>query len=112
MAIHFSTRDPKKLLSVFKKKIQEKSIVTWSYDNDGDFTHTTPQWNHKAWLRPKEKDGELIFNILSPKNTRLSVELYAIFHGRFIESMLAHCDDLFSSVRTTALPENSDIIGG
>jgi hypothetical protein len=36
--------------------------------------------------------------------------LYAVYHGRFIESMLTHCDELFNAGAATALPTNSDVI--
>ena len=44
MAINFDTDNPTKLLSAFKKAIDDKKIVTWSYDKDGYFTHTPEQW--------------------------------------------------------------------
>ncbi len=37
MALHFKTDDPKKLLSAYKKAIDDGHIKTWSYDQDGDF---------------------------------------------------------------------------
>jgi hypothetical protein len=43
MAIYFGTDDPDKLLFTFKKAIDEGHIATWSYDKDGDFTHTAAQ---------------------------------------------------------------------
>ncbi|PNE12407.1 MAG: hypothetical protein CR217_03280 [Beijerinckiaceae bacterium] len=57
MAIHFKTETPKKLLAAYKKAIDDGHISTWSYDSDGDFTHTADQWNKKAWLRPKVQEG-------------------------------------------------------
>jgi hypothetical protein len=40
MALLFKTNTPQALLNDFKKKIDEGHVVTWSYDKDGDFTHT------------------------------------------------------------------------
>jgi|SRR3989344_8523994 len=112
MSIKFKTNDPNKLLNSFKKAIDDGNIDTWSYDKDGDFTHTTSsgQWENKAWLRPKTRVGELLFIILSPKNTTLTSEVYAVYHGRFVESMLSHCDSLFSNAETSALPADGDTI--
>jgi len=112
MAIYFETNNPTELLATFKKKIVEKNIVTWSYDSEGDFTHTTPQWNRKAWLRPEVTSGRLALYILGPKGQNITTEIYAIYHGRFIESMLAHCDSLFSEANATAIATIRDSISG
>lgn len=112
MAIHIKTKTPKKLLAAYKKAVDDGHVDTWSYDSDGDFTHTAKQWIRQAWLRPKIVEGtELIFYVLAPKETKLSGAVYAIYHGRFIESMLTHCDTLFSEAHATALPESGDVIG-
>jgi hypothetical protein len=110
MAIYFETKTPKKLLAAYKKAVDDGHVSTWSYDSDGDFTHAADQWNKKAWLRPKIKEGtELAFYILKPKESTLSSVVYAVYHGRFIESMLRHCDELFSSSRATSMPEGGDV---
>jgi hypothetical protein len=111
MAIHLKTTTPNKLLTAFKKAIDDGHIKTWSYDTDGDFTHTVDQWIRKAWLRPKVVDGtELVLYLLKPKDVQLTSVVYAIYHGRFIESMLNHCDTLFSNASASALPESGDIV--
>jgi hypothetical protein len=104
MAIYLKTTNPHKLLVEFKKAIDDQRVTTWSYDVDGDFTHTPDQWKNKSWLRPKEEAEHLALYIIGPKNTNISTEVYAIYHGRFIESMLVHCDKLFTSANATALP--------
>ena|ERR1700680_1861678 len=112
MALHFKTQTPKKLLATFKKAIDEGHITTWSYDKDGDFTHTAEQWIRKAWLRPRVSEGtELVLYILAPKETKLTSVIYAIYHGRFIESMLTHCDKLFAEGHATSMPEDGDFVG-
>lgn len=111
MAIRFTTITPKKLLSSFKKAIDDGRVVTWAYDEEGDFTHTAEQWKSLAWLRPKIKEGEtLVFSIIKPQDSKISSEIYAIYHGRFIESMLVHCDSLFTKAIATSFPANSDSI--
>ena len=109
MAINFDTDNPTKLLSAFKKAIDDKKIVTWSYDKDGYFTHAPEQWRYKAWLRPTIYTGRLTMNFLSGQDVTTK-PLYAVYHGRFIESMLTHCDELFNAGAATALPTNSDVI--
>jgi hypothetical protein len=109
MALNFKTATPKKLLKAFKNAIDQGHIVTWSYDKDGDFTHTTTQWKNLAWFRPTIKEKEsLILNIIKPKDKNITSEVYAIYHGRFIEAMLAHCDSIFTNAITSALPTSND----
>jgi hypothetical protein len=108
MAINFETTDPQKLLSTFKNLIVQKKVLTWTYDSEGDFTHTPDQWAQKAWLRPSILNGRLIMNFLGNKTVTTSSALYGVYHGRFLESMLTHCDTLFSSGSATAMPTNSD----
>jgi hypothetical protein len=108
MALYFITNTPNKLLVDLKKAIDDGRIATWSYDKDGDFTHKTDQWKNKAWLRPEIRTDRLAFFILKPQNTSLTSETYAIYHGRFMESMLAHFDNLFSNGIASALPTDKD----
>ena len=67
MAVNFETADPAKLLAEFKKAIDDKKVVTWSYDKQGDFTHTPNQWKDQAWLRPTVYTGRLTMNLLGHK---------------------------------------------
>lgn len=106
MAIRFLTTTPNKLLTTFKKAIDDGHVDTWSYDAEGDFTHTPAQWKSKAWLRPAVVNGEkLVFKILRPKNSTVPTEIYAVYHGRFIETMLVHCKELFTDARATAVAD-------
>lgn len=110
MAIHLETDNADKLLSSFKAAIDDGRIATWSYDEDGDFTHTAEQWINMAWLRPIKRGGNLIFIIVKPKNNNISSIVYAVYHGRFIESMLSHCDTLFNNAVATAMPSDGDLV--
>lgn len=111
MAVRFETETPKKLLAAFKKAIDDGHVVTWSYDAKGDFTHSVEQWKHKAWLRPKITEGEsLVMAIIRPQGKNISSEVYAIYHGRFIEAMLRHCDEIFVTARASAMPESGDLV--
>ena len=108
MALYFDTNNPQKLLDEFKKAIKEGKVVTWAPDKDGDFTHTPEQWKNKAWLHPEIESGRLALYILRPQNTNITSLVYAVYHGRFIESMLQHCDSLFSNGTATAYPAGND----
>src|SRR5262249_52868880 len=110
MSIMFNTADPSGLLAAFKMAINERRVMTWGYDKDGDFTHTTDQWKNKAWLSPRNSLRQLKFVIIRPNGQNISKEVYAIYHGRFVESMLAHCDDRFSSSTATAMPDSGDLV--
>jgi len=102
MAVHITSAQPSYLLAAIKKAISEGKIETWSYDSDGDFTHTPPQWNKKAWLRPTVQSGALVLNILNPSGVNLSKEIYGVYHGRFVEMMLTHFDNQFVNASATA----------
>jgi hypothetical protein len=109
--LSFNTSKPNALLAAIKKAIDEKKITTWAYSKDGDFTHTPTQWYANAWLRPSAVAGaELRFAIIRPQNANISSEVYAVYHGRFIEMMLAHFDTEFSNSTATALPTAADYV--
>jgi hypothetical protein len=111
MSINFDTGNPAGLLATFKKAIDDGHVVTWSYDGDGDFTHTPPQWNKKAYLRPAIFQGSLVMKFLGHKNN-VTWEVYGVYQGRFVESMTVHCHELFSNGTATAKPSNYDSISG
>jgi hypothetical protein len=103
MAIQVKTAGPQGLLDAIYKAIDEGHIETWTYDEDGDFTHDTPdqQWVGMAWLRPVAGVTTLTLNYVS-STEGLSTEAYAVYHGRFIEMLLAHFDEQFSDAKATA----------
>lgn len=111
MAVNFETTTPKALLASYKEGIAKGRIVTWLCDKDGDFTHDTDQWRYRAWLRPVIYEGRMLtLNIIVPNTEKQPLTVYSIYHGRFIESMLAHCRTQFKTGSATALPTNSDNI--
>jgi hypothetical protein len=110
MAVRVFCTNPELLLKQIKAGIIEGTIQTWSLDKDGDFTHSPTQWKYKAWLRPRIGQGVLVFRILGPTSTKMSKEVYAIYHGRFIEMLLAHFDTKFDSARASALAEEGDLL--
>jgi hypothetical protein len=110
MAINFETTDPAQLLASYKEAIREKKVLTWAVDDDGDFYHTPDQWKNRGWLRPDISLGRLTMNFVCNKGFVTRPADYGVLHGRFIESMLTHCDRLFTTASATAMPTNSDII--
>lgn len=110
MALIVKTANPQGLLSDIKKAIDTKSIQTWQYDSDGDFTHTPEQWKYKAWMRPTIYLGEVHFGFIGHKTVNTTKLIYALYHGRFAEMLLNHFDDKFSNVQATAMPTAVDKI--
>lgn len=111
MAINFETSTPNKLLNTFKKAIEDGHVVTWRCDKDGDFIHTPDQWKDYGWLRPTVYEGKrLTLNFIARQDKKTTKAAYGVWHGRFIESMLTHCDDIFSIGAATAAATNSDVI--
>lgn len=108
MAIIITNAKPQALLDKIYKAIDDKKIVTWSYDDDKDLTHDVTQWKNKAWFRPKVYPNELRFGILGQKEAKLSTEVYAVYHGRFIEMLLAHFDSDFGHAIATSTKTDPD----
>src|SRR5579875_2811244 len=108
MAVHVVADGSEELLAALKEAIDEKRIRTWSYDRDGDFTHTAEQWINKAWLRPRVLKGEIVFNLIGPVETVMTKAVYAVYHGRFIEMVIHHFDEQVRECSASALGEADD----
>ena len=108
MAVIIKSNNPTELLNLIRKEIDEKKVITWSYDADGDFTHTAEQWKLKAWFRPKIYVGELRFGLLGKQGTTMTSELYGIYHGRLTEMLLIHFDKNISSINPTIFKTEPD----
>jgi hypothetical protein len=61
-------------------------------------------------MRPSFLNGQLVFNFVGHNKTTTTRTIYGVYHGRFIDAMLTHCDDLFSAALASAMPTNSDYI--
>jgi len=111
MALFVIAPNPRGLLKLIRSEIDQGRIDTWAYDKDGDFTHTASsgQWTNQAWLRPSVTSEMLMFGIIGRTNVVLTNEVYAVFHGRFIEMLLAHFDKEFSVAQATALLAPPDL---
>lgn len=115
MAIKIRTSNPSDLLARIKAGINDKRIVTWSYEthhNKQYFSHETSdkQWKGKAWLLPSVEGDILVFNIIKPQSQNISTVVYAVYHGRFIEMLLAHFDKDFSIAWATAMVATGDVV--
>lgn len=110
MAIHIKCKNTANDLyeSIFELAEEQGGIDTWIMDNEGDFTHTPPQWREKAWLRRSEssEEYELIFGIIGRKDMKMSKTIYAVYHGRFVEMLLTHFDMEIEEIKVSSLLEN------
>jgi len=108
MAMNVITGSPAALLAKIKQAIDNREIETWSYDSDGDFTHTPDQWKLKAWMRPALAQGLLNFGILGNTGVPMTKVLYGVYHGRFLEMLATHFDDDFVTATVTAAKTSPD----
>ena len=107
----FKTNNPSTLLASIKTAIDKGHITTWSYDSEGDFTHTPAQWVKKAWMRPAVIAGtQLDFGIIRNQGQTIPREIYAVYHGRFIEMMIAHFSTSFISAGATPNASGKDLV--
>lgn len=110
MSIFVKTKSPALLIERIKAEIEKGSIVTWSIDSDGDFTHTAEQWKYQAWIRAKVEPERVVFFIICRNDKDLSVEDYGIYHGRFTELLLNHFDKDCDSIEVTPLATSYDSV--
>lgn len=111
MAVIVRTADPRSFVALINAAITAGRVKTWIRDPDGDYTHFANQWEFKAWMRASVGDGSVTFNIIGSQKFKMTREIYAVYHGRFIEMLLAHFDENFESAQATALPSVHDSIG-
>ncbi|WP_294455786.1 hypothetical protein [uncultured Bacteroides sp.] len=107
MAVQVVTSQPEMLLEDIKHLIDLGKIDTWLYDEDGDFTHGTNQWNRVAWFRPFCGSDRIIFGIIGRKGINISIEEFSIYHGRFIEMLVKHYINKVSSISVLRPSDNN-----
>jgi hypothetical protein len=111
MAVIVRTDNPAELLRAILEGIDKGSIRTWSLNDSRRYlTHSVTQWRALAWMKFTVGTDNLTFNIVRPKDRKVTVELYAVYHGRLIEMLLAHFDQRFLSAQATALPTEADLV--
>jgi hypothetical protein len=102
MSITVFNANPETLLEKIKNGISDGSIQTWEIDTDGDFVHSPAQWR-QAWLRPYVMADMLRFGLIGTENVVMTKAVYGVYHGRWIEMLLTHFDQDFTSIASTAL---------
>lgn len=106
MAIYINTQNPQKLLDSINKAIDNRDIITWSRDNEGDYTIEREQWKFKAWMRPEIEYNRLIIKIIQSRKYLLTTELYGVYHGRFISTVVAHFSNQIIGIEVTPNPNS------
>lgn len=96
---------------VFVNRLTGVLRDTWSVDREGDFTHTPQQWVGKAWFRIRPAEDSCLdsikIGIIQSRQHKLTPAIYAVYHGRFVEMLLAHFDKYITDIRITPLLDYS-----
>lgn len=98
------------LFDALRKRIADGEIPEWEVDDQGDFTYANAAWRRRAWMRPKKTTSGIRVNIVGVQGAAVDRETYAVFHGRFLEMLLEHFDQMFEEATATALGTASDLI--
>jgi hypothetical protein len=113
MAVMFVTSNAEKLRDEFDARIEQREqkgkITTWEKSSDGKYyTHKAAEWARKAWFKPVVSADKLTFNIIKPKDAKVSPVTYAYYHGHLLETFLNHFDSEFSIGQASALALSGD----
>ena len=103
MAILIRTTNPQDFIDKLNHAILEKRIRTWMVDADGDYTAAPEKWKYRAWFRPycNKSESLLAFGIVKSMEYTLTCEVYGVYHGRFIATLLSHFDELSNHIEIT-----------
>ncbi len=112
MAISITVRTAENKNTILNA-IREDLIPTWHMDMDGDITLTHTHWRDKAWFRINV-DGDnpcnLYFGIIGSRRFPLTNELYGVFHGRLVSTLLAYFNQFFLEFRVITSANPYDVI--
>lgn len=113
MAIIIHTKNPSLLLKLLNIAIDNGEIRTWLVDEDGDYTISRFQWFQHAWFRPyrDENDRHLAFGIVQSSVYPMTRQLYGVYHGRLVATLLSHFDSMMDDVEISPMINvNYDIV--
>lgn len=111
MSVIVKTSTPNALMRSLKEDITDGVHAGWEVDSDGDLTLSSAPAGNRAWLRPRIGEGQVVFNVLSAQNERMSSQTYAMYHSKLVHLLLLHYDERFESASCSALPTKKDSIG-
>jgi len=104
MALKITVKsNARNFLLIIRKKMDDKNILTWSYDNDLNFHHTPAQWKNMAWLKPtiEEDNSVLKLSLRRLSDTLLDDADRGVFYGRFTEMIISHFKNRIVSIEFT-----------
>ena len=114
MSVHFTTSSPGALLALFEARVDDASgdgrSIAWSRDGNA-YTHHSPEWNGKAFLRASVEVGELTFTIHRPESTHHSLPTFAYYHAALVETFLLWFKDEFETAVVNGTIEPPDYAG-
>ena len=102
MAIIITSAQPRTLLKEIREQVHEGRLRNWRLKS-GKYLAYVGDHGNEAWLSPEISINELRFEITGPEVIGVNREMYAIYHGRFIETLLSCFTTWFTEVRVTAL---------
>jgi len=108
MAITATTTNPAKLLLSLQQAIDDLSVETWEKDADSDFTPSASELKNRAWFRPRVDQTALTFRLVGPEKSTIDAALYGAYHGKMIETLLAHFPSQVSAVSATPTASPDD----
>lgn len=114
MSVHFTTSTPRELLALFEAYVDDDPTdgrsVAWTRQGDA-YTHASPEWNGKAFLRASVEVGQLTFTIRRPESTHHSLPTFAYYHAALVETFLLLFKDDFETAVVNGTVEPSDYAG-
>ncbi len=106
MAIFIKTRiKSNRFNPMVVEAIGNHDIVTWSIDKDGDYTIERSQWKYRSWFRAYIIDEDTIaYGIIQSMKFQMTNQLYGVYHGRFVATLLTHFSDQIKDISVTPDP--------
>ena len=110
MAIIIKTQRPQELINSLNRAINRRAILTWVVDDMGDYTISREQWQFLAWMRPYILNDRIVFGIIQSRKFPMTKELYGVYHGRFVATLLSHFDLDIIDINVTPLLTEYDVV--
>ena len=104
MAVRIYSGNPEDFLNRLIMDLRSDRIPTWTIDDEGDITISNAKWHQKAWFSIECPQGEnmIVFGLIQSKYYRMTKELYGVYHGRLIATLLAYYDTLITEINVSA----------
>jgi hypothetical protein len=115
MAILTTTKNPKGLVAALKAAIKIRAAHTWVHRATAKykdlFTHNGEgnRFLEAAFFCPSVVAGGVIFNLYSPGSKPVEYGVWGVYHGRFVELLVNHGDDLCEFIEVPPLPTAGDV---